>query len=167
MRFFVDDLGLIAQLECTTCIAWSTHYLTGLAQHIDERRNTWGESRLEHWRTVGGMQTSLKRPRQDSHIVEVARSTAASSSRGVGKVLHAQSLLKGSTLVGWQDKYLCAVIAQQRLQCNRDVVRVYSSAFDASRIGNPSLDLLAHLVMSPTSRTVHVLPPTVTTTRNI
>ena len=89
----------------------------------------------------------------------MAATNVHSSSQGSGALIRADSVLSTTVL----DKWAIGWLAQMQTQCHLAAKRsmVFSSAFDASYIGEPAQDLLLHCCWAEGLQRLLPLPPVV------
>ena len=106
--------------------------------------------------------SGTKRRRADPFLKDrvALEANAQSSSRGAGAELKAADKVSTSLQSKWTIERLCFTQAACHLSA-RVGSRVFHSTFDASRIGEPALDLLMHLVWSHAGQVTLPLPPAV------
>lgn len=152
-------IGLAGIDECLSCKAHVGSLCARLATVVDDSRCEWGRG----WtaKTCTRL-TSAKgrRCRADPHTKElvVAGTDPHSQRRGDAQALEAMGEL-GTSRAGWEDQLLTELMASGHLICKRP--STISSAMDASRIGQPAVDMVVHAAWHHAAQGLIPLPPAV------
>ena len=159
--YFADLLvGLAGIRECLTCRAHLGSLCKALGKVIDSARSTWGQA-LGAKNADRLVSAKGKRCRVDPHTRALVTDAASAHSQSQGDAQALQSMgdLSPSSRAEWEGHRLAQHMAASHPTCKaRSTV---SSALDASRIGEPALDLLAHVLWHHRSQGLVSLPPAV------
>ena len=152
----------LAQMShCQACqqhLGWCCSYLAAAA---DARYLVWGEpiSLADDAAWMPGL-SGKKRRRSDPHARGEACASTASSSVGPAAVAIGANKATSSQVSRWRGQHLCTLQASSHLAFQTPCV--LSSALDATRLGQPAVEMLLHMVVRlPTGGTT-VLPPAAT-----
>ena len=145
--------------KATHCHALQLHFgrlASVLADAIDGNVQSWGRQDLARQEGVDMMGLSgRKRRRTDPHVRALAGCAAAGSADA--SRLRALGATQGEQLARAHERNLCEMQAANHLTFARP--GVMASAFDAARIGMPSVDMMLHLVWCSATQRLACLPP--------
>ena len=154
---------LAVHMSCPLCTRFFGRLVHTIACHIQERADEWHERDLKDNASCIWLEgpAGNKRRRVDPWVREavVAATNVHSSSQGSGALIRADSVLSTTVL----DKWAIGWLAQMQTQCHLAAKRsmVFSSAFDASYIGEPAQDLLLHCCWAEGLQRLLPVPPVV------
>lgn len=138
-------LDLQALAHCNTLQSHMGKLLSLLGRHINETVDSWGNADLVQW-DHAELHGPLKRRRLDPHLRSQVAEATNSHSIGVGCVqaLRALGRMTHSQQAFVEEQGLCHMMAATHLACQTK--STISSCFDASRVGVPANDFLAHVL---------------------
>ena len=149
--------ALFAARKCAAVAAQCHELLKGISTQALATQTQWGDADLSKSFLSGA--SGKKKRRVDMHLkLELASAREASMP---GTIL---SKVDSKAIPRWKLERMRYVLANNHLCCSP--LHVISSAFDAGRVGKPSLELLLHVVLVGRSSVSTPLPPRVPTNRD-
>lgn len=157
----VDALVNLARLaHCKACMKHLGMMSEAIAQIIGERWLEWGTPISL---VVGGVWlpglSGKKRRRSDAHARMQVAQAPSSSSRGPAAAALSTSTADGRQIARWREQLMCGAQAAAHLAFKTPAI--LSTALDATRLGQPAVDMLMHVVWRSPGYCSLVLPPSV------
>jgi hypothetical protein len=158
-RSLVDVLVNLAKLaHCKACMTHVGLVSQAIAMIIDGRRLEWGTpiSLTIEGAWMPGL-SGKKRRRSDAHAREQVAQAPASSSTGSAATVLSTATADGNQVRRWRDQLMCGLQAAAHLAFKAPAI--LSTALDATRLGQPAVDMLMHVVWRFPGGCSVVLPP--------
>ena len=158
--FFEICCAMSKLAHCSTIMLHLGSLLAKVADSIDDSKATWCSGTLaDAIQASIAVGSSGKKRRVDPHLKEQVASIASSAIAGSSPIQAMVGLGAATSkdLAHWQEARMGQLQASAHLACTVAPC-VISSAFDASRIGTPSSEVLVHVVQTLSGKSI-VLPP--------
>ena len=129
-----------------------------IAQIIGERWPEWGTpiSLVAEGIWLPGV-SGKKRRRSDAHARMQVAQAPSSSSRGPAATALSTGTADGRQVARWREQLMCGAQAAAHLAFKAPAI--LSTALDATRLGQPAVDMLMHVVFRSPGDCSLVLPP--------
>jgi hypothetical protein len=156
---FVDALAKLAKLaHCKACMKHLGVVSEAIATIVGERWLEWGTpiGLVPEGVWLPGL-SGKKRRRSDAHARLQIAQAPSSSSRGPAAIALSTGAADGRQIARWREQLMCEAQAAAHLAFKAPAI--LSTALDATRLGQPAVDMLMHVAWRSPGGCSVVLPP--------